>query len=217
MSRHHRSTVALAALTIAAAAHAQTVWYNGDPDLVNGLSAEFNTNVTDAYVFEDFNFGGGTITDIWGNFFMDFNAVGFMYEIRSNVSNGFGGVLHASGNTNGSYSQALNGFNAFGYDGYEFRADIPDIFLGAGTYMLALSPIGSGQGNSFVQSTSGLNGVGSPNDNDLNWFQSIHWGTTYFENYLQGSDFSYGVNVPAPASVALLGLGGLIATRRRRG
>ena len=215
MSRHHHSTAALAALTIVAAAtHAQTVWYNGDPDLAGGRSAEFNTIVTDSYVFEDFDFGGGTITDIWGNYFMDFTAVGYMYEIRSNMSNGFGGTLHASGNTDGPFSQTLNGFSGLGFDGYRLSANIVDVTLGAGTYMLALSPIGSGAGQSFVQSTSGTNGIGSPNANNLNWYQSNYWNLNYWEN--NGYDFSYGVNVPAPASVALLGLGGLIATRRRR-
>ncbi len=214
MSRNHLLTAAITAFTIATATHAQTVWYNGDPDLVGGRSAEFNTVVTDSYVLEDFDFGGGTITDIWGNFFMDFTAVGYMYEIRSGMSNGFGGTLHASGNTDGPFSQSLNGWNAFGYDGYRLSADIADVTLGAGTYMLALSPIGSGTGNSWVQSTSGLNGIGSPNANNLNWYQSGFWNLNYWEN--NGYDFSYGVNVPAPASVALLGLGGLIATCRRR-
>ncbi len=204
----------LAVAGIATAASAQ--WYNGDPDLVNGLAAEFNTDVTDAYVFEDFDHGGGTITDVWGNYFWSSSITGYMYEIRSGMSNGFGGTLHASGNTDGAYSMTPNGFDAFGFTGYRLSADIADVNLAAGTYMLALSPIGKGSGRGFVQSTSGANGVGSPNDNDLNWFQSTFFGTTYQENLQAGNDFSYGVNIPAPASVALLGLGGLVATRRRR-
>ncbi len=206
-------TVSILAIAgIAAAASAQ--WYNGDPDLTNGLAAEFNTVVSDAYVFEDFNHGGGTITDIYGNFFWSSSITGYMYEIRSGMSNGFGGTLHASGNTDGAYSMVPNGFDAFGFTGYTLSADIADLSLGAGTYMVALSPIGNFTGRGFVQTTSGANGVGSPNDNDLNWFHSGYFGATYAESY-QGADFSYGVNVPAPASVALLGLGALVARRRR--
>ena len=217
MLRKHLPTIAITALTITAAAHAQTAWYNGDPDLVNGRPAEFNTLATDAYVFEDFNFGGGTITDIWGNYFWSSNITGFMYEIRSNMSNGFGGTLHASGNTNGAYTMAPNGFDFSWIDGYTLSADIPDITLGAGTYMLALSPIGDGTGNGFVQTTSGTNGIGSPIDNDLNWYHTSYYGNGFTYQQMLGTDYSYGVNVPTPASVALLGLGGLIATHRRRG
>ncbi len=204
----------LAIAGIAAAASAQ--WYNGDPDLVNGLAAEFNTLVTDAYVFEDFNHTGGVIGELYGNYFWSSNIRGYTYEIRSGVSNGFGGTLVASGNTDGAYSMTPNGFDAFGFTGYGLCADIPDLILVAGTYMLGLSPIGDGTGRGFVQSTSGAGGIGSPNDNDLNWFHSGYFGANYSQNYLVGNDYSYGtVCVPAPASAVLLGLGALVARRRR--
>ncbi|VAX41999.1 hypothetical protein MNBD_PLANCTO03-2449 [hydrothermal vent metagenome] len=198
---------------IASVASAQ--WYNGDPDNENGLSAEFNTSVSDAYVFEDFDHAGGTITDIWGNYYIDGGVFGYKYEIRSGVSNGFGGTLHASGSTDGSYTVTPNGWDGFGFVAYTVAADIADIDLARGTYMLALSVGGNGSGRAFVQSTSGTNGVGTPNDNDLNWFRSGYFGADYVESY-QGLDYSYGVNVPAPASVVLLGLGGLVGSRRRR-
>jgi hypothetical protein len=206
----------LVAAGIASTAMGQLEWYNGDPDLVNGLAAEFNTAVADAYVFEDFDHVGGTISDIFGNYFISTNVQGYMYEIRSGVSNGFGGTLHANGNTDGAFSVNTNGWDAFGFTGYTMAADIADVSLAAGTYMMALSPIGDGQGRSFVQTTVGTNGVGSPTGNDLNWFHSNQFGANYAEGQQPGSDFSYGVNVPAPASAALLGLGGLVAIRRRR-
>jgi len=201
----------------ASAASAQ--FYGGDPDLVNGLAAEFNTAVGDAYVFDDFNHGGGAITDIYGNFFSSTTITGYMYEIRSGISNGFGGTLHASGNTDGAYSKTLNGFNAFGFLGYTIAADIPDVNLAAGTYHIALSEKGNGAGRAFVQTTSGANGVGSPIGNGNAYFHSGSFGVTYGRVSDQlgfDADFSYGVNViPAPASLALLGLGGLVARRRR--
>ena len=208
-----KTVTLLVAAGLATAASAQ--WYNGDADRTNGLAAEFNTDVGDAYVFEDFDFAGGTITDIFGNYYISTTVTGYMYEIRSGMSNGFGGNLLASGNTDGAFSVSPNGWDDFGFTGYTLAADIDDLTLAAGTYMVALSPIGNGSGRAFVQTTSGANGYGTPNDNNLNWFFSNTFGANYIENY-QGADFSYGVNIPAPASVALLGLGGLAATRRRR-
>ena len=190
-------------------------WYNGDADLENGLSAEFNTSVSDAYVFEDFDHAGGTITDIWGNYFIDGGVHGYKYEIRSGVSNGFGGTLHASGSTDGAYTVTANGWDGFGFSGFTVAADIVDINLSAGTYMIALSVGGNGSGRAFVQSTDGANGVGNPNDNNINWFRSNYFDADYIESY-QGVDYSYGVSVPAPDSVAVLGLGVFAARHRRR-
>lgn len=212
-----KTVTLLVAAGLATAASAQ--FYGGDPDLVNGLAAEFNTDVVDAYVFDDFDHGGGTITDIYGNFFSSTSVQGYMYEIRSGMSNGFGGNLMASGNTDGAFSMVANGFDAFGFTGYTLSADIADVNLAAGTYHLALSVIGNGGGRAFVQTTSGANSVGSPISNGNAYFFSNQFGTNYGNVSDQlgfDADFSYGVNIPAPASAALLGLGGLVATRRRR-
>ena len=192
-------------------------WYNGDPDLSGGTSAEFNTLVTDSYMFEDFDHPGGPITAIYANYLFNAVLTGYKYEIRSGMSNGFGGTLHRSGDTDGPYSLQYNdgaGWDGFGFLSYHLFADIPDLDLAPGVYMVALSPIGDGTGRAFVQTTSGENGVGSPNDNDLNWLHSGYFGLEYQENY-SGEDFSYGVEIPAPASAALLGLGALVARRRR--
>lgn len=205
------SIIALAGLATAASAQ----WYNGDPDLVNGLAAEFNTDIDDAYVFENFQHAGGVIDTIYGNFFWSSNITGYMYEIRSGVSNGFGGTLLASGTTDGAYSMVTNGFDNFGFLGYTLTADIPNINLGAGEYMMALSPVGDGAGRGFVQTTSGANGVGTPSVDNRNWFHSAYFGTTYAEDYQGYPGYSYGYTVPAPASAALLGLGALVARRRR--
>jgi hypothetical protein len=210
----------LAIVGLAAAASAQTIFYGGDPDLVNGLSAEFNTVISDAYTFDDFDHPGGTIASIFGNYFADITPSGFEWEIRQGMSVGNGGALMASGSTDGSWTWAPNGFNNFGFLGYTMVADITDVSLPAGTYHLALSPRGQGFGRSFVQTTSGANSIGSPIGNGNSFFHSSFFGVNYGRVQDQlgfDADFSYGVNlIPAPASLALLGLGGLAATRRRR-
>jgi hypothetical protein len=212
------SILAIAGLATAASAQ----WYNGDANRVNGLSAESNTGLGDTFTFDDFDHGGGTITDIYGNFYSSTGITGYIYEIRSGVSNGFGGTLHASGNANtdGPYSKVPNGWNDFGFTGYTISADINDVNLPAGTYFLALSEVGNGGGRAFVQTTSGANSVGTPGgNNDNSFFNSSFFGINYGPARDQlgtnPTDFSYGVNVPAPASVALLGLGALVARRRR--
>ncbi|MCC7389743.1 MAG: PEP-CTERM sorting domain-containing protein [Phycisphaerales bacterium] len=215
------SILAIAGIAAAASAqHAQ--WYNGDPDLVNGLSAEFNTSpVTDAYVFDDFDWNGGTIFDIGGNFLSSTNITGYAYEIRSGMSNGFGGTLHASGDTDGAYTKTPNGFDAFGFTGYHLVADVPDSNLSPGKYFLALSEKGDGTGRAFVATTSGAGSNGTPGgNNDNSFFYSTYFGVSYGPARDQfgtnSADFSYGINhVPAPASAALLGLGALVARRRR--
>lgn len=213
-------TAALLAIAgFAVAANAQTIFYGGDPDLVNGLSAEFNTNVGDAYTFDDFDHPGGTVVSIFGNYFADYTPVGYEYEIRQGMSTGNGGTLVASGSTDGAFTWAPNGFDAFGFRGFRMDADIADVNLPAGTYHIALSPRGQGSGRSFVQTTSGANSIGSPIGNGNAFFHSSTFGVNYGNVRDQlgfDADFSYGVVVPAPASLALLGLGGLAAARRRR-
>lgn len=191
-------------------------WYNGDPDNSNGMAAEFNTTVSDAYVFENFDHAGGVIDFIMGNFYNSTVTRGYMYEIRSGVSNGFGGTLLAGGDTDGPWTNTRNGWDNFGFLGYQLLADIPDISLPAGEYMMALSPIGDGTGRAFVQTTSGANAWGSPINDYRNWFQSGYFGVTYAESYQGAPGYSYAVNYwPAPPSAALLGLGALVGRRRR--
>lgn len=209
--------VAAVLLVALGAGAARGQWYNGDPDLVSGLSAEFDTIVSDSFVFEDFDHPGGTISEVFGNFWFSTLVRGFRFEIRSGVSNGFGGTLHASGDTDGPFSWEPNGFDGFGFEGQTFTADIEDVSLGPGTYMLALSLVGNGTGRAFVQMTDGTNGYGSPTGNGLNWFHSNYFGHTYAENYYgPDEDYSYGVRVvPSPAGIALVVLSGVTGGRRR--
>ena len=146
-----------------------------------------------------------------------------MYELRSGVSNGFGGTLLAGGEVGDEWEMWRNGFDAHGFLGYTLAADLPDINLPAGEYMLALSPIGDGTGRVFVQTTSGDNALGTPINDYRNWFHSNYFGSIYAENSQQAPGYSYGVGFcypPAPSALALLGIAALRfagpASRRRR-
>jgi len=200
------------------------LWYNGDPDLYSGLACEINTAVSDSRVYDDFtlNPGASTVTGVFGNFFMDFAASQAYYEIRSGVSVGNGGTLVANGIIN--VSQSLNGFNAFGFNGYLISGAIPNLLLTPGTqYWLTLAPIGNGGGRAFLQTTSLANSVGNTTGGQAYW-DSAFFGQSFSDTVAalgdQGfANYSLGVNgVPEPASMVALatGLVSLFARRRRK-
>jgi len=216
--------VAAGMASVASAQMQPTVFYGGNFDGENGLSDEFNTAVGDAFVFENFNWdGNGTISEIYANYLSDLgpgDISGYNYEIRSGVSANNGGTLEASGTGTGTWT--ANGMDGFGFTGQTLTSDLMlNISLPAGMYWVALAPIGPGFGRAFVDTTSGAGSIGSPINDDNNYFTSNTFGFSFepVVNVLgSGVDFSYGITqkVPAPGALALLGLGGLASIRRRR-
>lgn len=95
----------MAGLTLATSlASAGTVkYYGGDPDDVSGL-LDIRSAISDALVFDDFNWSGGGVDRLFGNYSSNANVfanavVAMEFEIRSGVSAGSGGTLVASGST----------------------------------------------------------------------------------------------------------------------
>lgn len=214
-----RSVLALSVLAgLASVASAQ--FYGGDPDLVNGLWAvDTSYYGLDGRVYEDFNWGGGNVTSVYGNYFLTSgNVDGYRLYIRSGVSSGNGGTLVYS-ETGAAYTAGLNGFDAFGFNGYRVDVDNADFFLPAGTYHIALTLVDDDGDYGYVQTTSGANSIGGPIGNGNSFFDSSAFGAFFLptsSQYGVDLDHSYGVNIPAPSALALLGLGGLAAARRRR-
>lgn len=195
------------------------LWYNGDPNLVNGLASERNTLISDARVYDDFSFNSGkTITGVFGNFFMDFFTSQAYYEIRTGVSAGSGGTLIASGVI--PVTQTPNGFDAFGLTGYRISGSITPVALaGLTQYWLTVAPIGTGSGRAFLQTTSFANSVGNTTSGQA-FFDSTYFGYGFTPTVQLGEDqmnYSLGV-VPEPASMVALatGLVSLFARRRRK-
>ena len=212
-----------AVLALAGAASAQ--FYGGDFDGRNGLSDEFNTIVSDAWTFDDFDWSGGNVTSLFGNYLSDQGSVaGYQYEIRQGITEGNGGSLIASGDTDGSFSWSNTGPGGFGFPQMTLDADIADFNLAPGTYFLGLRPKGNtpGVGRAFIETTSGQNSVGTPIANGNTFLHSPNFfGLNYtnWETQLGPGpwDVSQGVRgIPAPGVAALMGLAGLTAGRRRR-
>jgi hypothetical protein len=94
-----------------------------------------------------------------------------------------------------------------------------------------VTPIGSGDGRSFISDTSGAGAIGMPKGNDDNSFFTSSYYEAYFQpasNYVgYPADFSMGVSgslaspVPEPSTLVGAGLGtltllGVARLRRRR-
>ncbi|MGI8819359.1 MAG: PEP-CTERM sorting domain-containing protein [Chthoniobacterales bacterium] len=223
------SAFAMAASSVRAQAPAGSLWYNGDWDLVNGLANETNTQVSDARVYDNFIIPAGQTWNISALFSRDLvttTVSSLAYEIRSGVSSGNGGTLLFSGTT-AAFTQAATGRTGFGFNEFTLTATGLNITLPAGTYWLAVVPVGNGAGRSFISTTNGAGSVGMPPGTDGNAFFNSAQFTSNFVSTTDpslgnGHDFSMGVIgrvVPEPATWSLLatGLGmGIVALRRRR-
>ncbi len=201
-------------------------FYGGDFDGQNGLSDERGNPVNDAWVFDDFNWAGGTLTKVFGNYLSNVATItGMEFEIRSGVSAGNGGTLVASGG--GSFTWGVTGAGGFGLAQYTGVLDVSDFNLAAGTYFLAVHPIFDDSGRAFLATTGGANSVGTPIANGNAFFRSTFFNSYYdtMPNILGNeADFSQGVYgltmVPLPPAAlaggaTLAGLAGFRAVRRR--
>ncbi|RYG45057.1 PEP-CTERM sorting domain-containing protein [bacterium] len=198
---------------ISAAASAQTSFYGGDADLVDGMSSY----ATNCLAFDDFSFGStATVTDLSGNFLYNgSNLQGLYYEIRSGMSAGNGGTLVASGTI--AASKVDTDADAFGFNIFTISGSVSGVTLAAGAYHLGLAALDSVSG-AYLATTSGANGYGSPIHNGNSFSYRPDAGAFYSDS-VGYYDYSIGVNtqaVPEPASLAALGLGGLALLRRRK-
>ncbi len=243
--------VLLLALAFSSPARAGLLWYNGDYDGRTSLLNETNVPATNtdspplqkSLVYENFVVPVGqiwTITSVFSN-----DAVAFAvapttatWQIRSGVSAGNGGTLIASGDSSATVTP-LSGISISGYTAETITATIPAVTLTAGTYWLAVAPDSAGYyaDQSFVLSTSGANGVGTPAGNDGNSYITNSYPTSGTGSYNftasttvlnkrgvgfgPNIDFSMGVAgviVPEPSSVVLVavGLAGASTWARKR-
>lgn len=211
-------------------------WYNGDPNLLDGLRQNVN-GMAPGLTYDDFFVGTGglEVNGFFSNDFMKGSINQAFWEIRSDVSNGDGGTVVASGTD--FASQTDTGLSGFGFEIYRIQVNGLDFLLAPGHYWLTLAPVLTGDTQiSFLATTSGVQGSGSPRAHDgLSYFDSdtfgLHFVSTDTQITQQSADgghldFSEGVlgtsaqtpqPVPEPATVSLaIGVTLMAIGRRRR-
>lgn len=207
------------AVSCAPAAHAATLWYNGDQDGRDAISNETATSATgvDGAVYDDFIVPAGqkwTITSVWSNnvedpFFASPSVKSVVWSIRSGVSTGNGGTVVASGTTtSANTSETADGtsvvYAPFSANQVTITGKGMSVVLNPGKYWLSVAPVTTGTDASFfaVSTTSGTNAIGSPPGNDGNsYFFSSALGdnfvpTSTLEAYLEeGTTWDYSMGV----------------------
>jgi len=208
-------------------ASADTLAYQGDLVRHMALINEINSSEgVMAYTYDNFIVPAGQTWDITGLFSNNLSRVSWQsafWDIRSGVSAGDGGVDIASGTS--SATDIATGRQEFGYDEFQAMVSGLNLELTAGTYWLAVAPISSGKGYSYISPTDGAGGINS-DLSGLSYLVSPP-NYVYFEwtrdwiGYTPG--LSMGVvgtvanGTPEPASFALIAGGlGLIGLARKR-
>ena len=206
----------LLSLVIMRPSSADTLWYNGDNDHLNGLLASDSTDSAgfSATVYDDFNVtsaGGWNVDGAYGTFLYTSDTVTPLanWTILSGVSGGNAGTVVASGTSTITVTPI----------GVDHQYTIDDVSitglnvnLAPGTYWLGLQPETT-VGYAYLTSTSGANAVGTPAGNDGNAFYTNDYYGVYFGSTqpVSGHDFSLAITgikvVPEPSSYALVRIG----------
>jgi hypothetical protein len=177
------------------------LYYTGDCNHINGLASEFNSLVSDARTYDNFQVPDGQywrVTSLFAHDYISYTTTTANWEIRQGITNGNGGTLLYSGKADPA-TMTPDGCNDFGYIGQEVSVTPSvQINLLPGTYYITIAPVGSGSGRSFVETANsgGPNSVGQPNTPDDSWFDSTYFGLNFVKAGSQvGSpaNFSYGV------------------------
>lgn len=169
---------------------------------------------------EDFNLGAGStiqVVHFWGSeegyFSLGYpgNISAYVIEFYADAGGNPGALLDSQTLGVGSVTATDTGLDLFsGSDIFQFSADIADLNLGAGNYHVGVSAlfINSTQSDDSFFLAPGLNAGAS--------VASPPSGSYLFDPNATGFAFELEGVVPAPGALALLGLAGVAARRRRR-
>ncbi len=203
----------ITAMAAASSAMAGTDFVIQNPDQINGLFADStgsspNQRVADNFVSE----ASWSLEYIsfWGGYFPINTPVvdSFTIEFYADVAGLPGGTaVHTTTLTN--LVRTDTGIDIFGVDEYRYDADFAaPVNLGAGTFWISITNnTGFGANGSWFWETSSGGG------NSSSW--SPDGGTTW-NVQPNGLSMILGGVIPAPGAIALLGLAGIAAPRRRR-
>ncbi|MFG0242130.1 MAG: hypothetical protein ACF8R9_05005 [Phycisphaerales bacterium JB054] len=194
-----------------------TLWDNGDTDGSNGYSQA----TSGVFGFSRSTLDDFEVTDNAGWILNDFHTIGLWSGGGTGLGSGYNltiwsdsagspGAPIVSANVN-SYAENVTGRTWFSRPEVAIDVTFDDIFLGAGRYWVEMQVIGTDNHFQMVRSTV----TGSEcwvNYADLGFGP----GSSVFGVAADLAFSLTGEVAPAPGALALLGLGGLAAARRRR-
>ncbi len=190
----------------------QTVVFENLPDQINAGVADSSGFGPENRSADNFSLSTTeTIGSIqfWGLWFENnIGAENFTAVFYEDVAGSPGSILTTIDLVNTTSSPT--GTDVFGFDEYLHTADLATSFTAdAGTtyYLSIFNDSGLGDNGTWAWESSSAEGVG--------WLSQDFGANFASDDRIGGFAFRL-VNVPSPAATTLLGLGGLIATRRRR-
>ncbi len=177
-------------------------WYSQQVAENFSIGAASNvTGVNFAGASEFFEFGDYT------------NMTGFNIQIMADAGGLPGAVIYSEVIATGATSPTLQGVNVLGSNVYGQSATFASsVALGAGNYWVSIGAVlASGAGDAWVWADG-------TNDDGIAFTTTPNAGgwAPYADGATSGTFEIIGTVVPAPSSMALLGLGALAAGRRRR-
>ncbi len=173
------ATACVPVLLLASIVSGQVCFYGGDFDFRSALSSDRNTRVSESWVFDDVEWGGGTVTQIRAHFFTDRDTgvpVAGDVAVYQGMREGVWGqeIVNIRDATEG-LTWTRTGRQSRARDEYELRFQVR-FELPPGSYHVGVRPVGTGAGQNWISSTSGENSIGAPTGNGNSFFQSLHFG-----------------------------------------
>lgn len=209
-----KTTYVAGAVLVSAAglASGQAVVFENLPDRANAGVADITGAAPANRSADDFSLATTeTIGSIqfWGVWLDNVTgAENFTAVFYDDVSGSPGSVLASIQLVNASSS--TTGADLFGFDEYLHTADLTTAFTaeaGSTYYLSIYNNSGLGDDGTWAWGSSDAGTVG--------WLSQDSGSTFDSDDRIGGFAFRL-VNIPSPASAALLGMGGLLASRRRR-
>jgi len=205
--------VAMTALALTSAASANDIiWDNNiDNDGFNGRAVSPPV-FPDIRVADDFTVGDTVIKDAHFGMIEDAGWVdGGVLEVNFYADTGGAGPGALVASRSGAYDRMATGRQVFDRDEYHYWIEFDGVALDAGTYWVGVrNPNGAGAGtNYWLTSDGGPDGMTSSTG-----FFSLDAGNTW---QAEGDGWQHAFELtPAPGALALFGMAGLMAGRRRR-